>query len=63
MDRPRVDVNETVTVNDKEVRTVVKILKNDLQEPIVAWESKKYSGVCIPEVWIRWKQTGKDEYL
>lgn len=64
MERPKVNVNDTVTVNDnKEVRSVTKIGKNDQQEPIIFWESKRYSGVCIPEVWLRWKQTGKDEYL
>lgn len=64
MEKPVIKVNDTIELKDsKETRVVKAIEKNVNQEPFIVWESKKYSGACIPDMWLRWKTTGKDEYL
>lgn len=46
--------NKYGDVIKREVRKVIRLLKNTQGRPIIEWESPKNMGVCIPSTWDDW---------
>jgi len=38
----------------REVRKIIRFLKNTNNKTILEWESQKNQGVCIPSQWQEW---------
>lgn len=53
-------INEVIFVNGQK-RKVVEYIKNEKNEFVLAWQSKREKGVIIPSVWTDW-QNGERLY-
>ncbi len=46
--------NRWSDVTRREKRKVIRLLKNNLGQPIIEWESSKNMGICMPSTWQDW---------
>jgi hypothetical protein len=47
-------VGETLTMG-KETRTLIRVILNNEQRPVLIWESGNTCGACVPGLWDEWK--------